>query len=139
MRVSRKAVQPFVLDESICDVPALLRAIKDSMLNAIVLKISNVGGISKARTIIKICIATGIRMRIEDTTGSEFVKAAVAHLAASVPPASLLCSYEHCFEEICTADGAPQVKNGRISLSMRPGLGVTPKYEVLKEPVAVYE
>jgi L-alanine-DL-glutamate epimerase-like enolase superfamily enzyme len=90
-------------------------------------------------TLIKICLSSGIRMRIEDTAGSEFTRAAVAHLAHSVPPKFLLAAYAFGSEEIYTAEGAPQVKEGRLSVSTRPGLGLTPKFDILKDPIAVYE
>jgi len=33
------------------------------------------------------------------------------------------------------ADGAPQQTNGWLSAPLRPGLGITPKLDVLGEPV----
>lgn len=37
------------------------------------------------------------------------------------------------------ADGAPQRDNGFMQASTEPGLGVTPKYDVLGKPVFVVE
>jgi L-alanine-DL-glutamate epimerase-like enolase superfamily enzyme len=74
-------------------------------------------------------------MRIEDTAGSEFVLAATAHLALSTPPAYLLGAYPFVNEGITTADGAPQIKDGCLVVSDKPGLGVTPNLAALGKPI----
>jgi hypothetical protein len=51
-----------------------------------------VGGITKARIIRDLSVASGIPLNIEDTWGGDIVTAAIAHLAHSTPPELLLCS-----------------------------------------------
>ncbi|MCX5790408.1 MAG: asparagine synthase-related protein, partial [Elusimicrobia bacterium] len=49
------------------------------------LKISKVGGLTKARQIRDLCVSLGIAMTIEDTWGGDITTAAIAHLAHSTP------------------------------------------------------
>lgn len=139
LRVSKKTDFPFFLDESMDDVPDLLRALADSAIDGIVIKLSHVGGLSKALTLKTICTSAGIRMRIEDTIGTDFARAAVTHLAHTVPPNFMLAAYACGIDKVCTAEGTPQVKEGRLGATTQPGLGLTPKFDVLQDPIAVYE
>jgi len=40
---------------------------------------------------------------------------------------------------VSTADGAPQRKQGRMAASTAPGLGITPKMDVLGAPVVTIQ
>jgi cis-L-3-hydroxyproline dehydratase len=136
LSVRRRTALPFVLDEVIDGVGILLRGIEDHAFDAINLKISKVGGLTKARLMRDLCVASGVAMTIEDTWGGDFVTAAIVHLAQSTPVEFLLSSTD--FNSYGTRDiasGAPKRKDGRISASDAPGLGCTPKKEALGEPV----
>ena len=87
--VRQRTTLPMVLDEVITDVPAFLRAFHAGGMEAINLKISRVGGLTRAREIRSLAEALGIRLTIEDTWGGDVVTAAVSHLAASVRPEAL--------------------------------------------------
>ena len=81
----RRTQLPFILDESIDGADALLRAHRDTAMDAINLKISKVGGLTKARLIRDLCVALNIPMTIEDSWGGDIITAAIAHLAHSTP------------------------------------------------------
>ena len=51
-------------------------------MEAINLKISKLGGLTRARQIRELAETLGIRLTIEDTWGGDLVTAAVSHLAA---------------------------------------------------------
>lgn len=73
--------------------PPLAHLIKrDKAADAINLKISKVGGLTKARQIRDLCVSLGIAMNIEDTWGGDIVTAAISHLAHSTPEKFLLAS-----------------------------------------------
>lgn len=128
--------RPFVLDEVIDGLPMVLRTIADLAADVINLKISKVGGLTKARQIRDLCVATGIALTIEDTWGSDIVTTAIAALAHSTPPDFLFTSTDfNSYVTVSTAEGAPQRKNGRLAASAEPGLGVKPRMDVLGEPV----
>ncbi len=138
LTVRSKCRQPFILDEVIDGPQDLARAIGDDALDALVIKITHAGGLSQARVLRDLCVAHGIRMRIEDTAGSEITRAAQAQLAANTPEEWLLGSYHFQSGRPPTAQDAPVVRRGRLHLNDRPGLGITPDRGQLGEPVAVY-
>lgn len=128
--------RPFVLDEVIDDVHMLLRGYQDRAMDVINLKISKVGGLTRARQIRDLCVSLGIAMTIEDTWGGDIITAAIAHLAHSTPPEYLFSSTDfNSYVTVSIADGAPQRVNGRMAAPTVPGLGITPRREVLGEPV----
>ena len=80
--VRERSALPFVLDECISDVPSLVRAHDARAMEAFNLKISKVGGLTKARQMRDLADALGLSVTIEDTWGGDLVTAAVSHLAA---------------------------------------------------------
>lgn len=135
LAVRSKTDRPFILDEVIDGIAALLRAHADHAMDAINLKISKVGGLTKARQIRDVCISLGIAMTIEDQWGSDIITAAIAHLAHSTPSRLLFSSTDfNSYVTLRTADGAPIRKNGRLAASTAPGLGIT-VLESIGEPI----
>lgn len=136
LAVRRHTDRPFVLDEVIDDLAMVLRGVSDQAMDVINLKISKVGGLTKARQIRDLCVSLGIAMTIEDTWGGDIITSAIAHLAHSTPPELLFTSTDfNSYVTVSNAEGAPQRQNGRLAASMAPGLGVTPRFEVLGSPV----
>ena len=134
LSVRRKTDHPFVLDESIYNIPELVRAVNDQAMDVINVKISKLGGLTKAREIRDVCVAMGIAMTIEDTWGSDIITAAIAHLAHSTPPELLFTATDfNSYVTVSTAEGAPQRREGRMAASTEPGLGIRPRVEVLGE------
>ena len=128
--------RPFVLDEVIDDIGAVLQAYQDRAMDVINLKISKVGGLTKARQIRDLCVSLGIAMTIEDTWGGDIVTAAIAHLAHSTPPGLLFSSTDfNSYVTVSIAEGAPQRSGGRLAAPLSPGLGFTPRMEILGAPV----
>jgi cis-L-3-hydroxyproline dehydratase len=133
LSVRRRTSHPFVLDETIDGVPILLRAAADSAMDVVNLKISKLGGLTRARQARDLCVSLGIALTIEDTWGGDVATAAIAHLAHSTPTEFLFTATDfNSYVTVRTADGAPERKNGRMAASTEPGLGVTPRPEVLR-------
>lgn len=136
LSVRQRTALPFILDEVIDGFEPLVRALNDRAMDVINLKISKVGGLTKARALRDLCLACGVAMTIEDTWGGDIVTAAIAHLACTVPEDFLFSATD--FNSYVTKDiaaGAPKRKDGRMSAPNRPGLGVDPLVDVLGEPV----
>lgn len=136
LAVRRHTNRPFILDEVIDDVRMVVRAANDQAADVINLKISKVGGLTKARQIRDLCVSLGIAMTIEDTWGGDIVTAAIAALAHSTPPEFLFSSTDfNSYVTVSIAEGAPQRENGRLTCSAKPGLGIRARLDVLGEPV----
>lgn len=134
--VRRHTNRPFILDEVIDDLKTVVRGYADQAMDVINLKISKVGGLTKARQIRDLCVSLGIAMTIEDTWGGDIVTAAIAHLAHSTPPEYLFSATDfNSYVTVSIATGAPERRNGKLAASSRPGLGIEPRREVLGEPL----
>jgi L-alanine-DL-glutamate epimerase-like enolase superfamily enzyme len=136
LAVRRQISQPFVLDENIDALDMLLRAKADLAMDVVNLKISKLGGLTKIRQARDLCVSMGIGMTLEDSWGGDIATAAIAHLAQSTPTELLFTTTDfNSYVTVSTADGAPQRKAGRMAASRAPGLGITPKMDVLGAPV----
>lgn len=136
LSIRRHTDHPFVLDEVIDDVGMVTRLHADKAADVINLKISKVGGLTRARRIRDLCVELGIAMTIEDTWGGDIVTAAISHLAHSTPPEFLFTATDfNSYVTVSLAEGAPQRRNGRMAAPAAPGLGVSPRADVLGEPV----
>jgi L-alanine-DL-glutamate epimerase-like enolase superfamily enzyme len=134
--IRHRTGRPFVLDEVISDTPTLLRAISEDAMDVINLKISKVGGLTKARLMRDLCIASGIPMTIEDTWGGDIVTATIAHLARSTPEEFCFSATDfNSYGTVSVAEGAPARIDGFMTASDSPGLGISPIQEVLGAPV----
>ncbi len=125
--VRERTTLPMVLDEVITDPQALIRAFNARAMEAINLKISRVGGLTKAKFMRDLCESLGVRMTIEDTWGGDLTTAAVSHLAASTDPDLLFAaSYMNDWVLEHVAGYSPRSRDGRgtVSNADLPGLGI---------------
>jgi len=136
LAVRRNCDHPFVLDESVDGLERLLTAQADGAMDVINLKISKVGGLTKARQIRDLCVSLGIAMTVEDSWGGDVTTAAIAHLAQSTPePLRFSATDFNSYVTVSTAEGAPQRVDGKMQAGTQPGLGVVPRPEVIGAPV----
>lgn len=139
MSIRRRTTLPFVLDEVIDTPNTLVRGIAEDAMDVINLKISKVGGLTKAKLMRDLCVQHGIPMTIEDTWGGDITTAAIAHLARSTPSEFTFSATDfNSYGTVDIAKGAPKRINGRMTAPDRPGLGITPIFETLGAPVATY-
>ena len=132
LAVRRHTDHPFVLDENIDHLDVLLRAKADLAMDVVNLKISKLGGLTKTRQVRDLCVSMGIAMTLEDSWGGDITTAAIAHLAHSTPEPYRFTSTDfNSYVTVSTADGAPRRVNGFMQASFAPGLGITPKVDVI--------
>lgn len=136
LNVRRNTNLPFILDEVVDSLEMLQRACSDLAMDVVNLKISKFGGLTKIKLARDFCISMGIAMTLEDSWGGDFATAAIAHLAHSTPTELLFSSTDfNSYVTVSTAFDAPQRINGRLAAPTKPGLGITPRMEVLGNPV----
>ncbi|MDX1739602.1 MAG: mandelate racemase/muconate lactonizing enzyme family protein, partial [Alphaproteobacteria bacterium] len=131
-----KSNHPIKLDETIDSVEAVLRAASVGALDVACLKVSKVGGLTKAKQVRDICVNRNLSMTIEDSWGSDIVTATLAHLAASTPEKYVLnCSDLNRYMSGHVAFGAPIAQNGKLCLGEEVGHGAIPDFDTLGAPV----
>ncbi len=136
LSIRRHTNLPFVLDEVIDSIDAILRGASEGAMDVVNIKISKFGGLTRARQARDLCVSLGIAMTLEDSWGGDIVTAAIAHLAHSTPPEFLFTATDfNSYVTRSIAGGAPRRERGRMAASLSPGLGVSPRWEVLGEPV----
>lgn len=101
-------------------------------MDAVNLKISKLGGLTKTKQARDLCVSLGIAMTLEDSWGGDIVTAAIAHLAQSTPESYRFTATDfNSYVTVSTATGAPRRENGRVCSSTDPGLGITPRTDVM--------
>ncbi len=134
--VRRHTNRPFILDEVMDSLAMVVEGVRDQAMDVINLKISKVGGLTKARQIRDLCVSLGIALTIEDTWGGDIITATIAHLAHSMSPTYLFSTTDfNSYVTVSIAVGAPERKNGRLAAPYAPGLGIEPRWDVLGKAV----
>ena len=140
LTIRKRTALPFILDENIDGIAALLRGHQDGAMDVINLKISKVGGLTKARQIRDLCVSLNIPMTIEDSWGGDIITAAIAHLAHSTPEAMRFSATDfNSYVSVQNATGAPQRVAGHMEASDEPGLGIAPNMDALGQAESEYK
>jgi L-alanine-DL-glutamate epimerase-like enolase superfamily enzyme len=140
LAIRRRTPLPFVLDENIDSIDMIVRAAHDGACDVVNLKIGKLGGLTRTRQVRDLCVSLGIAMTIEDTWGGDIVTATIAHLAHSTPEAFRFTATDfNSYVTRSIAEGAPRRANGGMSASTAPGLGVSPRFDVLGDPVLTFD
>ncbi|WP_170361233.1 mandelate racemase/muconate lactonizing enzyme family protein [Ruegeria arenilitoris] len=135
-QVRRVAEQPMKLDECLTGMHMAQRIVANRGAEICCLKISNLGGLSKARRVRDYLVENRIPVVSEDTWGGEIATSAVAHFAASTPSDYLQNTTDLMnYNTRSTGIGGPMSRNGKLYASDVPGMGVVPDFESLGAPV----
>lgn len=138
LSIRRRTARPFVLDEVIIDVPMLMRGVAEDAMDAINLKISKVGGLTRAKLMRDIAVASGVPMIVEDSWGGDIATAAIAHLALSTPAEFCIAATDfNSYGTRRIAAGAPQRVAGAMRPAEAPGLGILPDLQSFGAPALV--
>jgi len=136
LSVRKKTNKPFILDETIDSVDALLKAYNDKAMDLINIKISKIGGLTKSRLLRDLCVELGIAMTIEDSWGGDIATSAISHLAHSTPEKYRFSSTDfNSYNKINYSKDSPQRKNGNFVASDKFGLGLTVNEKKLGKPL----
>lgn len=128
---------PILLDELIQSEADLIHAIRTDACDG--LKVSKQGGITPMLRQRSIAAAAGMVMSVQDTVGSEISFAAILHLAQSTPRGLLRCALDpRAMTTARVAEFDAPLIDGGAEAPAIPGLGVTPKEDVLGAPGAQF-
>ncbi|MBC6443793.1 MAG: mandelate racemase [Rhodobacteraceae bacterium] len=138
-QVRRVVDLPMKLDECVTGLQAARRIVTDRGAEICCLKISNLGGLSKARRVRDYMVDNRIPVVAEDTWGGEIATTVLSHFAASTPAEYLVNSTDLMnYNTRSTGIGGAAARDGRIYAPDAAGLGVVPDFNSLGQPVADY-
>jgi L-alanine-DL-glutamate epimerase-like enolase superfamily enzyme len=127
---------PMILDEVITGVNPLIRAYTKNAMDAVNIKISRVGGLTKASQIRDLCQSLGIAMTLEDSWGGDITTATIAHLVGSTRPDFYFTSTDfNSYNDVRLAKDAPSRINGILKVPNGPGLGIHVDEAILGKPI----
>jgi L-alanine-DL-glutamate epimerase-like enolase superfamily enzyme len=138
--VARHSTLPLMMDESGQTYEDVLTGHRLGVVDALNLKISRVGGLTKAARIRDLAESTGIMIMVDEPQGADLATGAMAQLAASIDPRRFLgvsyfmgshmtISYQH-------HPGAtgPAMTAGKVVVDDAPGLGVSVDEALFGDP-----
>jgi L-alanine-DL-glutamate epimerase-like enolase superfamily enzyme len=100
---------------------------------------AGIAELAPARRQRDLCVAVGLTLSVQDTTGSDLAFAAVVHLGQTVPGRFLRCVLEtRAMVNETTVENPIQLLEGEVMAPDTPGLGVAPRRDLLGEPLATY-
>ncbi len=135
----RRSTVPIIWDELADSDAAIAGLVAGDAAEGIGLKISKNGGLTRGRRQRDMCIAAGLTVSVQETTGSDIAFAAIVQLGQTVPRRYLRCVLEsRDMVSRKTADGDFPVVEGRVMAPSTPGLGITPRLDVLGHPAASF-
>ncbi|MDT4997974.1 MAG: cis-L-3-hydroxyproline dehydratase [Mycobacterium sp.] len=138
--VARHSPLPLMMDESGQTYDDVLTGHHLGITDALNLKITRVGGLTKAARIRDLAEATGIMIMVDEPQGADLATGAMAQLAASIDPQRFLgVSYfmgHHMTMSYQKDPGAtgPVLTAGKVVLDDAPGLGVSVDEELFGDP-----
>jgi L-alanine-DL-glutamate epimerase-like enolase superfamily enzyme len=136
IEVRKHTTLPMIYDEVVSDVASLIRAVREGGAGGFNLKISKVGGLTKAKLMRDLGQEMGMQITVEDTWGGDIVSATSAHVAASTKPQSLLSvSFMNDWTNEHVAGHQPRSQNGFGHVPTAPGLGIEIDTSQLGEPL----
>ncbi len=124
-RVRESVLVPIVADEGVRDVSDLRKHVQHGACDGVAVKLSQVGGPSRAHVLVDQAEAAGLFCMVTSTLDGGVGLAAGLHFAAARPEVELACGLatQSAFESDYTT-GLPEVVDGRMSIGKAAGLGV---------------
>ena len=136
IEVRKHTTLPMVYDEIVNDPATLIRAAREGGAGAFNLKVSKVGGLTKAKLMRDLGQELGLQVTVEDTWGGDIVSATSAHIAASTRISALLSvSFMNDWTNEHVAGYQPRSQNGFGSVPKGPGLGIEIDVSMLGTPI----
>lgn len=127
---------PFIIDELITGIEPLVGAYTAGAMDGINIKLSRVGGLTKAAKIRDLAQQFGLTLTMEDGHAGDVSTTAVCHLVASTDPRYYFTASDmNSYNDVRIAPDAPFRRDGRFPVPTRPGLGLTVDETVLGNAV----
>ncbi len=139
-RVAEACDMPIMMDESATTLEHVVAGLRAGCLDAVNLKPSRVGGLTKAARIRDFAEASGVMVMIDEPQGADLATATMVQLAVTIDPRRFLgVSYfmgDHMTISYQADPGktGPRYADGFASFGGGPGLGIQVDEELFGEP-----
>jgi len=121
--VARALSTPVMLDQCLTELPTYVRAIQDGVAAAMVIKSDSIGGLSVGRTVRDMCVAAGMRVRIDGWWAGQIASVGALHLAQGAPEQMMMASIDLTDPIDTSNDLIIRPSPGRIMPACGAGLG----------------
>jgi L-Ala-D/L-Glu epimerase / N-acetyl-D-glutamate racemase len=130
---------PIMADEGVETAIDALRLIEAGAMDAVSIKLWKMGGYYKSREIAAVCSAANVGVHVGSTAGSQLMEALQLHFCATIP--ELFAGAEIGEFESLDEDPASglTVKQGTLTVSNRPGLGIDIDMNKLQETTSFWQ
>lgn len=128
--VARAIDAPVMFDQCLKDLTTYARALHDGAAAALVIKSDSIGGLTVGRTVRDMCVAAGIKLRIDGWWAGQIAGAGALHLATGAPAGTMIASIDLTDPLDTGRDLIRRPSAGRVGPASGPGLGPIPN-EVL--------
>jgi L-alanine-DL-glutamate epimerase-like enolase superfamily enzyme len=134
--VRKRSPWPVTVDESVRTVPDLLECVRLEAADALNIKITRVGGITRAARLRDFAQAAGLMLMVDEPMGSHLATSAIAHVAAGCRPESFLAaSHIGAYSVRALVENPPELRAGKTVVPSGPGLGIRVDESALGEPL----
>ena len=130
-RVRRHSPFPIMIDEGAREIPDMVGALALGCVDAINLKLTRVGGLTKAARFRDLAQACGLKIMLDEPQGADLATAALAQLAATINPDIFLGTgcfmgphMPFTYQRPGQARSGPRFEHGTVRWDDTPGLGV---------------
>ncbi|HEY4135024.1 MAG TPA: mandelate racemase/muconate lactonizing enzyme family protein [Alphaproteobacteria bacterium] len=113
-------------DESAGSLQEVMNLVSNRMIDAVSLKIPNLGGIRQTIAAARICEAGGVQYRFGATVGSRLLAATAMHLACALPGVNYACEFGEFDRLLNDPFEGIEIEDGHLTLPEGVGCGVTP-------------
>lgn len=113
-------------DECAGSLAEVMNLVANRMVDAVSLKIPNLGGVRNTIAAAHVCEAGGVRYRFGATVGSRLLSATAMHLAAALPGVTYACEFGEFDRLLDDPFEGIEIENGRLALPGGIGCGVEP-------------
>ena len=141
-RIRERCTLPLMVDEAVREPADLLAALTLRCADAINIKPTRVGGLTKAARIRDLAQAAGLMILVDEPQGADLATAAMAQLAATVSPGNFLAMgcfagphMPFSYQRPGTVTPGYRLDGGVVSWQDAAGLGVSVDEDALGPPV----
>lgn len=126
VQVAHAIQSPVMFDQCLTDLRTYARALRDGAAAALVIKSDSIGGLTVGRTVRDMCVAAGIKLRIDGWWAGQIAGAGALHLATGAPSNTLIATIDLTDPLDTDRTLISHPRKGRVAPVLGSGIGPIP-------------